>query len=791
MTDFGSELRRHRLRSGWTQATLASRAELSVQAISALERGTRRFPHQTTVRLLADALGLSDEDGAAFVASARRPVPRDSGRATPLRPAQTARQLPPAVADITGRRAEIAELCQSLRSAAARSPAVAVAAIAGMGGVGKTTIAVHAAHTVAGEFPDGQLYLNLRGFGPDEPMQPADALRILLAALDVPVEELGSGVDELAAHLRSRLAGKRILLLLDNAVSVDQVTPLLPGAAGCAAIVTSRRLLNVLTGAHHLAIDVLAEDDATELLARIAGHERIALELEAARRLVDCAGRLPLALRIAGARLRARPRWPVSHLVRLLDDERRRLDELTTPDLGVRTCLAPSLDQLSLGDSVAAQMFDALGILNSGEFGTAVAARLVETSDARAERILERLVDSCLLETPAPGRYIIHDLIRAYARERSLKIPDQHRSAALTRALTLFTSAARSAHANFFAESARMLLIDDRSRPGSGTVDVEKAWTLLDAETSTCEQLVRQCDGWSGIPSDVLIAFGLAQYSYCRARHRWRYWQRASQLALEAACASGDRIAEAVLRRDLGWALHEIGDHLTAIHELDCSRSILHDLGERWWEAWACCNLSHVYEAVGRHDQAISSAKHSLAISEAIGDSERIASALICLGNVYASAGDATGQHAAHQQSLAIYQELGQHPMLAQALFEVGIAYRRTGRHGRAVELLERSVTIRQAQQHSRDAVKGLAELGTVHLLRGSSGDARRSYQRALAILASSSDPDLEADIRRRLGDLSTSSAGGKIRSRPVRPSTRQRPDDRESESGAGQSAAG
>jgi transcriptional regulator with XRE-family HTH domain len=292
----GALIRGHRLTAGLTQEALAERAGLSSQAVGALERGDRRFPHRETVTRLAEALRLTDDQHAGLVEAARR-------RGTPRRQAPgppRPRQLPPDIAHFTGRAEIVEAVCRGLEC----SDAVAVWAVAGMGGVGKTALSVHIGHRMAARFPDGQLFLDLRSTAA---LAPREAVGQLLRALGATKEGDAADLDEAAARLRSVLAGRRTLLILDNAASVEQVAPLLPGTAGCAALITSRRTLDALPQARHVRLDVLSDAESLALLAANAGQARVDAEPEAAARIVRyCAG-LPLALRLAGARLAARP----------------------------------------------------------------------------------------------------------------------------------------------------------------------------------------------------------------------------------------------------------------------------------------------------------------------------------------------------------------------------------------------------------------------------------------------------------------------------------------------------
>jgi transcriptional regulator with XRE-family HTH domain len=405
-SDVAQLLRDFRTRSGLTQEALAEAAGLSAQAISALENGRRRHPRPVTIDLLTEALKLSPSDRETLEHAASRRS--DS-------PPHT--QLPPAISDFTGRSRQLADLEELLRSPYASSPGVVISAIGGMGGVGKTTLAVQAAHLVADDFPDGQLYLNLRGGG-GEPLSTADAFGMLLQALKLPPPRAADDQEVTAARYRSALAGRRLLLLLDDAVSVAQIRPLMPGTPGTAVVITSRQHLSALAGVRRLDLNVLTEGEALQLLGEILGHRRVVSEPEAAREVVRRCGYLPLAIRIAGRS--GRQGENVKRLAAALNAETGRRDLLTGPDAGVSRSIAVSLVQLErsalAGDSAAAAAFPVLALFDGAHFPLRAAAKVLGRSIDETEELLERLVDINLLETPEPQLYRMHDLVHDVGR---------------------------------------------------------------------------------------------------------------------------------------------------------------------------------------------------------------------------------------------------------------------------------------------------------------------------------------------------------------------------------------
>ncbi|THA76242.1 tetratricopeptide repeat protein, partial [Streptomyces sp. A0592] len=322
-----------------------------------------------------------------------------------VRPAQ----LPADIADFSGRAAELTALTGVLSDPA--RTALAVAAVSGMGGIGKSALALRVAHHVKDAYPDGQLYADLRGTGSD-PADPGTVLASLLGALGVPRREVPPSAEDRARLFRTVLDGRRLLLLLDDARDIAQVKPLLPGAAGCAVVVTSRARLGGLLSGRHVQLEEFTPEEALGLLRQIVGADRVDREEEAAAALVEACARLPLAVRIVAARLAARPGWTVAHLVARLADERRRLTELRADDLAVAAVFELGHRQLT---GPQASVFRRLAPVSRPGIGLAAAAAALDLAEPEAEELLEALVDAALLESPAPGRYRHHELGRDFA----------------------------------------------------------------------------------------------------------------------------------------------------------------------------------------------------------------------------------------------------------------------------------------------------------------------------------------------------------------------------------------
>jgi transcriptional regulator with XRE-family HTH domain len=451
---FGELVHRYRVAASLTQEELAERSGLSVRAISNMERGRTSQPRRSSVSLLCRVLRLAgpirDEWGpespvSRGEADSLMPDSDDAqpglpGTAGPRDRQVVPRQLPAAATHFAGRAAELKALDGPLdRAGCDARGSVVICAISGTAGVGKTALAVHWAHSAAQRFPDGQLYVNLRGFDPSgTPVTPAEAIHGFLGALHVPAGRLPESLDAQAGLFRSLLAGRRMLIVLDNARDAAQIRPLLPGSDACCVIVTSRSQLTSLVaeqGAHPLTLDVLTEAEARELLSRRLGPERIAGESEAVDELIGRCARLPLALAIVAARAAVGPCHPLTALVEELRDTRSRLDALDAGDsaTSARAMFSWSYQSLS---GPAARMFRLLGVHPGPDISGPAAASLAGVRLDQAHEMLRELTRANLLGEGPARRFAFHGLLRAYAAERACaEESDAARRAALDRVL--------------------------------------------------------------------------------------------------------------------------------------------------------------------------------------------------------------------------------------------------------------------------------------------------------------------------------------------------------------------
>ncbi|MCA1674969.1 MAG: helix-turn-helix domain-containing protein, partial [Actinobacteria bacterium] len=553
---FGVALRRLRERAGMTQEQLAERAGLSVKAISALERGERRHPYPHTVRALVAALGASVQERAILEAGVPRRGQRHelSRQDRPDRTPRPVAQLPADVAAFTGRERELAALDGQLATMAnptgalgGRSTAVVISAVSGTAGVGKTALALRWGHRIRGEFPDGQLYVNLRGYDPDQPLAAADALAGFLRALGVPGQDVPLEVDERAAAYRSLLDGRRMLVVLDNAATVEQVRPLLPGSPSCLVVVTSRDSLVGLVarhGARRLELDLLPLDDAVALL-RVLIEGRVDAEPEAAAVLAGQCARLPLALGVAAELAAARPATSLAELVDELTDQQRRLKLLDAggdPRTAVRAVFSWSYQHLP---AEAARAFRLIGLHPGPDLDPYAAAALTNTSRDQAQHLLDLLAHAHLVQPTSPDRHGMHDLLRAYAIHLStIEDCEQDRRAALTGLFDHYLATAAAAmDALIPAEQHRRPRIPPPATPSPPMTDPITARTWLDAERTT---LISTCaytaaHGWPGHTTRLTATL----FHYLDASGHYPDALVVETHARHAAHHTGDRGAEA------------------------------------------------------------------------------------------------------------------------------------------------------------------------------------------------------------------------------------------------------
>ncbi|MEV0381353.1 BTAD domain-containing putative transcriptional regulator [Nonomuraea sp. NPDC050643] len=666
-------------------------------------------------------------------------------------PAMTApQQLPADVPDFTGRKRAVTALTRALSPAGLRPagpPSIAV--VTGPPGVGKSALAVHCAHAVRAEYPAGQLYLCLGGTDA-EPADPAELLAEALRALGVGDAVQPSTVRERASLYRSLLAQRPMLVFLDDAADTAQIRALLPGS-GCAVLVTSRRRIAELPGALQLELDVLPPDEAEELLARIAGADRVAREREAAQAIVRSCGYLPLAVRVAGARLAGRPGWPLSVLRQRLDDETSRLDELRAGDLDLRGSFELSYRRLP-GD--AALAFRALGLLGPLSVPGWVADAVLDRH--RSEAVVDTLVDANLLRlagTDPAGqpRYRLHDLLRCAAREKAGG-DERH---ALVRVLGGWLSAAERATSRLpttlFGLTPEMA---PRWSPEGETLARLTAEPLpwLDAERDSLVDAVRLAADAGLAQSAWGLAATLVPYFdlHCRVDE----WQLTHRIALDSARAAGDRHGEAAMLRGLAQVYLYQDRYAESDDMFRQARTLFRQLGETRSEAISICGLGAVNQFSGRHFRALGSFRHALAMFVAIGDRSGEAYARQAIGRVYLSLRDPRQASRWLGEALRLAEELGDAHREGCVSMQLGRLYDLVAESERALRCQGHALDIFEALGDRHCGAYAMRNLGGLQVARGERTDGSDQLQRSLAIFQQLGDRSGVADTYQTLSEL-------------------------------------
>jgi transcriptional regulator with XRE-family HTH domain/tetratricopeptide (TPR) repeat protein len=693
---FGEVLRRLRTRAGLTQEDLAERAKIAARTISDLERGQATMPHRSTVRRLASGLDLDEVATERLVRAARNRVSVWPGQVAARRTA--IRTLPRDIASFTGRQAELGRLL----SAGTGESLAGLYAIGGMAGVGKTAFAVHAAHRLAPRFPDGQVFISLHGHTPGRsPADPAHMLASLLPTWGVDATRMPADLEALARLWRDRLAGKRVLLVLDDAASTEQVWPLLPGSAGCLVLITSRRHLTALQDAVAISLDILPARDAADLVVRLAGRPGVRAADPAVAEISRLCGYLPLAMGMLARQLHHHPAWTLGGLAAELSAARDRLELMQAENLSVSAAFDLSYADLTPGQQ---QLFRRLGANPGTDFDACAVAALDGTDLAVARRRLRALYDHYLVAEPAPGRYRMHDLIRERARKLAATDEAKDVQAAVGRLLDYYqrTAADSGELAWLRAERANLLAcVDYAASQGQDA-------RLVELTAALAELLFR--DG----PWSEAISLHTA--------------------AVAAAARLADRTGQARALYDLGTARRMTGDCQGAVGDLQSAASIYGDLGDRCAQATALTELGLVRQLTGDHKGAACLLDVALDTFCELGDRRGQASALNALGMVAITIGDYDGAADLQRAALRIYRELGYLLGQAHAHFGLAAAQRLAGDYQGAGGQLDEALRIFGDVGDRGAQAAVLNETGTLHRLNGDGDLAMLCHQRALVL---------------------------------------------------------
>jgi DNA-binding SARP family transcriptional activator/tetratricopeptide (TPR) repeat protein len=699
-------------------------------------------------------------------------------------PVGVPRELPGMAAHFTGREGELAVLAGLLDRGGEETPGtVVISAIGGTAGVGKTALAVRWAHQVADRFPDGQLYVNLRGYDPGQLVPAADALAGFLRALGVPGPDIPPEPDERAARYRSLLAGRRVLVVLDNAGSVEQVRLLLPGSPACVTVVTSRDSLPGLVardGAVRLDLDLLPAADAVRLLRALIG-QRADADPGAAEALAAQCCRLPLALRVAAELAAARPAIPLAGLVGELADQQRRLDLMDAGgDSGtaVRTVFSWSCRHL---DPAAARMFRLLGLHPGLDCDPYAAAALTGETVKHAECALDVLTRAHLTQLASPGRYGLHDLLRAYARDLAAGgDTEDEQQAALTRLFDHYLHTAAAAMDTLFpGERHRRPRISPPATPAPPVTDSAAALAWLDAQRPTlvavavhtasrgwpshatrlAATLFRYLDSGGHYPEAITIhsqarlaarqmgertAEAEAVISLGVLDQRLGNHPQAAAAHLQEGLALfrevGDRSGEVRALGNLGILNLQLGRYGPATGYLQQALALFREAGDQAGEARALASLSRIDFLQGRYEQATGHIHRTLALFRATGDRTGEAHAIASLGELDLRRGNCRQAIGHLRQALALFRETGNRSGEARALTALGDADRQQGRYEQAANYQRESLAVCSEIGDRPGQVTALNGLGEVFLVTGRASDARAQCAAALSVTTQSGE---------------------------------------------------
>ncbi|OLE29796.1 MAG: SARP family transcriptional regulator, partial [Actinobacteria bacterium 13_1_20CM_3_71_11] len=666
-------------------------------------------------------------------------------------------QLPLDVRGFTGRERELSRLDGILATAGEQPTAptaVVISALWGTAGVGKTALAVHWAHRVAERFPDGQLYVNLRGFDPSGPaMTPAEAVRGFLDALGAAPHQIPVSLSAQVGLYRSLLAGKRVLVALDNAASAEQVRPLLPGAPGCLVVVTSRNQLTSLVaaeGARPLPLDLLTPDEARQLLTRRLGVDRVAAEPSAVAEIVALCAGLPLALAIVAARAATQPEYALADLAA----ELRGLDTLSGGDAATDVRAVFSWSYQALGGT-AARLFRLLGLHPGPDIARDAAASLAgEPVDA----LLAELAGAHLVAVQTPGRYSFHDLLRAYAVEQAHAVDSEaDRRAAVRRLVDYYV---QTAHAAAVAvQPHRDLGTPPDAAGGVTPTPLDAAPPALDWFTAEHAVLMGILDRAVREGFD-LHAWHLAWVlmTFFDLRGHWHDWADAARVALGAAERLGDRPRVAQSHRGVAGAYTQLGRYEDAYEHYRRAYLIYGELGDVMGQGRTSLTLSQVFDRQARYREALSHGEQALSFFRAAGHTVGQARALNAIGWYHAQLHDYEQALACCEPALELLQEVGDQRGTAETWDSIGYAQHHLGRYAEAVSSYRNAIALCRELGDRYHEASCLNHLGDTYLAAGDADAARRAWQAGLDIHGRLDRPGGD-ELRAKLAALAPSPA--------------------------------
>ncbi|MFE4024031.1 tetratricopeptide repeat protein [Streptomyces sp. NPDC059101] len=685
-------------------------------------------------------------------------------------PAGVFSQLPTDLATFTGRREELARLIAAATQHHDRSGAntVVISAVEGMAGVGKTQLAIHAAHKLvrAGHFTDVQLHVNLRGFDPElPPADPSAVLEAFLRQLGVAAQQIPESRDERAAMYRDRMRDRRALVLLDNAATEDQVRDLIPAGPTCLVLITSRRSLAGLDGATPHLIDTFTETEALDLLTRIAGHDRVAAEPEAAARAIEYCDRLPLALALTAARLRSRPAWSLAELADRM--QAGRLEAISAGGRAIRPVFDASYQALP---DRAQQVFRLIGLHPGPDFSAAAAAALAGITASEAAEVLELLLDEHLLQQKRSGRFELHDLLRAYANEQTNTIdPDQERRAAVHRMLDHYVHTAHDAA--LLVERGRDPLNLPPPQPGVSLehfADHERALAWFTTEHAVLLNAAGHAAATGFHAHTWQLAHALT--TYLDRRGNWHDLAAVGNTAIDAADRLADPLGKAIARNIVARAHRRHGNYEAAQHHLRHALDLFRRIGNLGGQADTYIELARVkaWQSPPAIAEALTLARQAHALYQSRGHRLGQAQTLTAIGWSHARLGDYAQALACCRQALPVLEEFDDRERQAHAWDSIAYAHSYLGQHSQAAACYRRALDLCRDLGDRPLEADILNRFGDAHHAAHHPDAAHDAWQHALDILTELDHP-YAARIRGKLalyGDRRENPHRGRVRGR-------------------------
>ncbi|HEV3288815.1 MAG TPA: tetratricopeptide repeat protein [Streptosporangiaceae bacterium] len=697
---FGGLLRQLRDDAGLTQDELAEAARVSQRAVSDLERGINRTARKDTALLLAGALGLDGQARDLFVVAARgrgtveAVLAARQGGVPGVFVAAAPRALPRDIAAFTGREAELARLVGALEGLSARGGVVGIHAIDGMAGIGKTSFAVHAAHRLAESFPDGQFFLPLHAHTAGQrPVDPADGLASLLLAAGLAAAQIPPGLEARAARWRAHVAGRKILLVLDDAAGHEQVRPLLPGAAGSLVLVTSRRRLTALEDGAVISLDILAPGEAAALLTGLAARAGISAADPAVGEITRLCGYLPLAIGLIAGQLKHHPARTVGQLAADLAAATDRMALLRAENLSVTAAFDLSYQDLT---EDLQRLFRRLGLIPGPSFDAYGAAALNGTSLASSRSSLDELYDQHLLTETAPGQYRLHDLLREHARALAITDDQADRDAAAGRVLDYYLHTALAAGRHFEPRASAYR----RPPPGHPPAQAPDLSALRQAAAwlETERPNLHAAADYAATcgRSRHAIVMPAVMSGFLAARGYWDQSAALHQSALAAARQAADRLGEADTLSTLGALQRNTGNYLPAAASLAQALALYSGVDDQPGQAWTLDQLGMLGALTGDYPAAAASHQQALALFSDLGNLLGQAEALNRLGELSLRTSATSQARDQHTQALAIARDISAAPEEAHALEGIGNSHLQEGNPSQAAAHLRRALTIYQ-----------------------------------------------------------------------------------------------